>query len=87
MLLHFLKLLLEVYLINKKEAVAYGQIAFESMMHSGFKGELSVTNFGIEMKQAFKMYPRNIVLEIAESKVYAEKKLQDLKNGCDINGR
>lgn len=73
--------------MNKKEAVAYGQIAFESMMQSGFKGELSVTNFGIEMKQAFKMYPRNIVLEIAESKIYAEKKLQDLKNGCDINGR
>lgn len=73
--------------MNKKEAVAYGQIAFESMMHSDFKGELSVANFGIEMKQAFKMYPRNIVLEIAESKIYAEKKLQDLKNGCDINGR
>ena len=47
--------------MNKKEAVAYGQIAFESMMHSDFKGELSVANFGIEMKQAFKMYPRNIV--------------------------
>ena len=47
------------------------------------KDELSVANFGIEMKQAFKMYPRNIVLGIAESKVYAEKKLKDLKNGCD----
>ena len=55
--------------MNKKEAVAYGQIAFESMMHSGFKGELSVTNFGIEMKQAFKMYPRNIVLEIEACKL------------------
>ena len=62
--------------MNKKEAVAYGQIAFESMMHSDFKGEL---------KQAFKMYPRNIVVSIAESKVYAEKKLKDLKNGCDTN--
>ena len=31
------------------------------------------------------MYPRNIVVSIAESKVYAEKKLKDLKNGCDIN--
>lgn len=71
--------------MNKKEAVAYGQIAFESMMHSNFKGELSVANFGIEMKQAFKTYPRNIVVSIAESKVYAEKKLKDLKNGCDTN--
>ncbi len=71
--------------MNKKEAIAYGQIAFESMMHSDYNGDLSVANFGIEMKQAFKMYPRNIVLGIAESKVYAEKKLQDLKNGCGAN--
>jgi hypothetical protein len=71
--------------MNKKEAIAYGQIAFESMMYSDYNGDLSVANFGIEMKQAFKMYPRNIVLEIAGSKVYAEKKLQDLKNGCGTN--
>ena len=71
--------------MNKKEAIAYGQIAFESMMHSDYNGDLSVTNFGIEMKQAFKMYPRNIVVDIAESKIYAEKKLQELKNGCDTN--
>lgn len=71
--------------MNKKEAIAYGQIAFESMMHSDYKGDLSVANFGIEMKQAFKMYPRNIVLGIADSKVYVEKKLLDLKNGCGIN--
>ena len=71
--------------MNKKEAIAYGQIAFESMMRSDYNGDLSVANFGIEMKQAFKMYPRNIVLGIAESKVYAEKKLQDLKNGCGAN--
>ena len=31
------------------------------------------------------MYPRNIVLGIAESKVYAEKKLQNMKNGCGTN--
>ena len=71
--------------MNKKEAIADGQISFESMMYSDYNGDLSVANFGIEMKQAFKMYPRNIVLEIAGSKVYAEKKLQDLKNGCGTN--
>lgn len=65
--------------MNKREAIAYGQITFESMMRSDFKGELSVENFGLEMKQAFKMYPRNIVVSIAESKVYAEKKLKYLK--------
>ena len=71
--------------MNKKEAVAYAQITLETMLHSSYKGELSIENFGIEMKQAFKMYPRNIVLGIAESKVYAEKKLKDTKNGCDTN--
>lgn len=71
--------------MNKREAIAYGQITFESMMNSNFKGKLSVENFGLEMKQAFKLYPRNIVLNIAEGKVYAEKRLEELKNGCDEN--
>lgn len=81
----YLKHLSEVYYMNKREAIAYGQITFESMMRSDFKGELSVENFGLEMKQAFKIYPRSIALNIAEGKVYAEKKLQELKNGCDEN--
>ena len=32
------------------------------------------------MRQAFKMYPRNIVLNIAESKVFAEKNLYKIKS-------
>lgn len=71
--------------MNKKEAVAYAQITLESMLHSNYKGERSIENFGIEMKQAFKLYPRNIVLNIAEGKIYAERKLKDTKNGCGIN--
>ena len=72
--------------MNKKEAVAYGQIALESMLHSTYKQELTLQNFAIEMKQAFKLYPRNIVLNIAESKVFAEKKLVAQKTGSDIDG-
>ena len=71
--------------MNKKEAVAYAQITLETMLHSSYTGVLNIENFGIEMKQTFKMYPRIIVLGIAESKVYAEKKLKDAKNGCGIN--
>ncbi len=71
--------------MNKKEAIAYGQITFENMIRSDYKENLSVTNFGIEMNRAFKTYPKNIVVSIAESKIHAEQKLQDLKNGCDIN--
>lgn len=71
--------------MNKKEAIAYGQIALETMLSSNYKGKLNILNFGIEMNQAFKLYPRNIVLNIAEGKVYAEKKLEAIKNGSDCN--
>ncbi len=72
--------------MNKKEAIAYGQVALESMLHSTYNQKINLQNFAIEMKQAFKLYPRNVVLNIAESKVFAEKKLDAIKNGSDING-
>jgi len=68
--------------LNKKEAIAYAQITLESILHSAYEKELTLENFGIEMKQAFKMYPRNIVLSIAESKIFAEKQWN---TGCDKN--
>lgn len=72
--------------MNKKEAVAYGQVALEAMLHSKYDGKINLQNFGMEMRQAFKMYPRNIVLNIAESKIFAEKKAELIKCGSDING-
>lgn len=71
--------------MNKKEAIAYGQVALESMLHSTYNQKINLQNFAIEMKQAFKLYPRNVVLNIAESKVFAEKKLDAIKNGSDLN--
>ena len=71
--------------MNKKEAIAYAQITLETMLRSSYTNELNIENFGIEMKQAFKLYPRNIVLNIAEGKIYAEWKLKDTKNGCGTN--
>ena len=53
-----------------------GQIALETMLHSTYKGEINLQNFGMEMRQAFKMYPRNIVLNIAEAKTEAEKRAE-----------
>jgi len=67
--------MLGVILMNERQAIAYGQIALDSILHSTYKGKISLENLGLEMKQAFKMYPRNISLEIANAKVYAEKKL------------
>ena len=55
----------------KKRLLHIGQIALETMLNSTYKEELNLHNFEIEMRQAFKMYPRNIVLNIAEAKLSA----------------
>ena len=78
-------IILEVQAMNKKEAVAYAQITLDFMQSSKYNDEVNPDNFGIEMRQAFKLYPRNIVLNIAESQSLARKKLQAMKNGCDCN--
>ena len=71
--------------MNKKEAVAYAQITLDFMQSSKCTNELNPDNFAIEMRQAFKLYPRNIVLNIAESQSVARKKLHAIKNGSDCN--
>lgn len=68
--------------MNEKQAIAYGQIALDSMLHSTYKNKINLENLGLEMKQAFKLYPRNISLQIADAKIYAEKKAEATK-GCD----
>ena len=73
--------------MNKKEAVAYAQITLDFMQSSKYEGEITPDTFGVEMRQSFKLYPRDIVLNIAESQIFARKKLQDAKNGCDDNGK
>lgn len=73
--------------MNKKEAIAYAQIALNYMQSSKYTGEVSPKDLGIEMKQCFKLYPRNIVLNIANSQLQASKKLNIIKNGSDINGQ
>lgn len=71
--------------MNKQEAISYAQITLEKMLSASFKQELNLQNFEIKMKEAFKIYPRNMVLQIAEAKVYAEKELQLLREqGRDI---
>jgi len=66
--------------MNKKEAVAYAQIALNFMQSSKYNGEINPDTLGIEMKQAFKLYPRNIVLNIADSQNYGRKRLQGISN-------
>ena len=38
------------------------------------------------MKQAFRLYNRDMAIITADSIIYAEKKLNDLKKGCDNIG-
>ena len=73
--------------MNKKEAIAYAQITLDYMQSSKYTGKINPETLAIEMKQAFKLYPRNIVLNIADGQAVARKKLQNMKNGCDVNGK
>lgn len=70
--------------MNKKEAVAYAQITLDFMQSSKYTREITPDTLGIEMRQAFKLYPRNIVLNIADAQSKSRKKLQDTENGCDL---
>lgn len=72
--------------MNKKQAVAYAQIALNFMLGPKYNGELDAESFGLEMRQCFKLYPRDIVLSIADAQIQAKKKLEALKNGSDENG-
>ena len=73
--------------MNKKEAVAYAQVTLDYMQSSKYTGEITPVTLGIEMKQCFKLYPRNIIQNIADSQDWARKKLEQAKNGCDANER
>ncbi len=73
--------------MNKKEAIAYAQITLDYMQSSKYNGKITPETFGMEMRQAFKLYPRNLVLAIAESKISAERALNNLKTGSDTFGK
>ena len=68
--------------MNKKEAIAYAQVTLDYMQSSKYKGKVNSETLGIEMKQTFKLYPRNIILNIADAQSQA---LKLIKNGCDID--
>ena len=69
--------------MNKKQAIAYAQITLDYMQSSKFNGEINPDTFALEMKQSFRLYTRDIVLNIAEAQANTRKKLQNLKSGCD----
>ncbi len=66
--------------MNKKEAIAYAQVTLNYMQSSKYNNEINSETFGIEMKQAFKLYPRDVAVIMAKSIVETDKKMTDLKN-------
>lgn len=71
--------------MNKKEAVSYAQITLNFMLSAKYNGELNAENLGVEMRQCFKLYPRDIVSSIADAQIKAEKKIKSMQNGSDLN--
>ena len=65
--------------MNKREAVAYAQITLDYMQSLKYTGILTPETFGVEMRQTFKLYPRNIVLDIAKAQKIARNKIQAMK--------
>ena len=60
--------------MNKKQAVAYAQVALDFMQSSKYNDEISPENLGIEMRQAFKIYSYNIIENIAKAQIDSNKK-------------
>lgn len=69
--------------MNKRESVAYAQVALNFMQSSKYTGEVSPESLGVEMRQAFKLYPRNLIVTIADAQIKSAKKLKAIKNGSD----
>lgn len=61
--------------MNKKEAVAYAQITLDFMQSSKYQGVINLETFGIEMKQAFKLYSKDVALMMANNMVKTEKEI------------
>jgi hypothetical protein len=75
--------MLEVQAMNKKEAIAYAQVTLNHMQSSKYDNEITEETFGIEMKQTFKLYPRNLIISIADAQIKSAQKLRAMKNGSD----
>ena len=59
--------------MNKKEAGAYAQITLDYMQSSKYKGKLNPDTLGVEMRQCFKLYPKDVVVIMANNMVENQK--------------
>ena len=66
--------------MNKKQAIAYAQVALNFMQSSKYSGKINPENLGIEMKETFKLYNNNIIIDIAKAQIFADKEVEKYKN-------
>ena len=60
--------------MNKKQAIAYAQVTLNFMQSSKYNNEINPEMLGIEMRQVFRMYPNNIIEDIAKAQIDSQKK-------------
>jgi hypothetical protein len=53
------------------------------MQSSNYTDKINPETVGIEMKQTFKLYPRNLIISIADAQIKSAQKLRAMKNGSD----
>lgn len=70
--------------MNKKQAIAYAQIALYELKKSA-NDYISLEDLGLNMKCAFKIYSKDIAPIIANAKIFAEKKAKEAKDGDTVN--
>ena len=63
--------------MNKKQAIAYAQIALDYMKH---QNNINIITLGVEIKQAFKMYPKKIAIIMAKNMEKTEKEIINRRN-------
>ena len=66
--------------MNKRESIAYAQVTLNFMQSSKYSGKITPETFGFEMKQAFKLYPKDVITNIAEGQIEAARKLEKIIN-------
>lgn len=60
-------------IMNKKEAIAYAQIALNYLKSTACKEETNLENLGLEMENAFELYPTDLATIMASKMVEAER--------------
>lgn len=71
--------------MNKQQAISYAQITLNYMQSSKYREEITPDTLGVEMKQSFRLYSKDIVQTIANAQAESRKKLQNMKSGSDKN--